>query len=161
MVKQIESWENRDIYEQEQDLESQAPVGGQLVKVEPKNSKKTSSIPSQLYYRLGLAMPRWLFWILTVVMGITLSGLLVSSLALWTPLWSGIEKSEGEMGWSALDSDDAPLPGALWSNISQYELRKPMNILVLGIEPVPGTVEGSPESFSGTSDTMLLVRVNP
>ena len=98
MVKQIESWENRDIYEQEQDLESQAPVGGQLVKVEPKNSKKTSSIPSQLYYRLGLAMPRWLFWILTVVMGITLSGLLVSSLALWTPLWSGIEKSEGEMG---------------------------------------------------------------
>ena len=56
MVKQIESWENRDIYEQEQDLESQAPVGGQLVKVEPKNSKKTSSIPSQLYYRLGLSM---------------------------------------------------------------------------------------------------------
>ncbi|MEM7713421.1 MAG: LCP family protein [Cyanobacteria bacterium P01_A01_bin.68] len=161
MVKQIESWENRDIYEQEQDLKSQAPVGGQLVKLESKNSKKTSSIPSQLYYRLGLAMPRWLFWILTVVMGITLSGLLVSSLALWTPLWSGIEQSEDEIGWSALDSDDAPLPGALWSNISQYELRKPMNILVLGIEPVPGTVEGSPESFSGTSDTMLLVRVNP
>ncbi|MEO1561161.1 MAG: LCP family protein [Cyanobacteria bacterium J06632_19] len=161
MVKQIESWENRDIYEQEQDLESQAPVGGQLVKLEPKNSKKTSSIPSQLYYRLGLSMPRWLFWILTVVMGITLSGLLVSSLALWTPLWSGIEKNENEIGWSALDADDAPLPGALWSNISQYQLKKPMNILVLGIEPVPGTVEGSPESFAGSSDTMLFVRFNP
>jgi len=161
VVKQIESWENQDIYEREQELQSQAPVNGQLVKVEPRNSKKTGSIPSQLYYRLGLAMPRWLFWILTVVMGITLSGLLVSSLALWTPLWSGIETSEEELGWSAIDGDDTPLPGALWSNISQYQLQKPMNILVLGIEPVPGTVEGSPESFAGTSDTMLLVRVNP
>ncbi|MEM7578893.1 MAG: LCP family protein [Cyanobacteria bacterium P01_A01_bin.80] len=161
MVKQVESWENQDIYEREQELQSQAPANAQLVKVESKNSKKTSSIPSQLYSRLGLAMPRWLFWILTVVMGITLSGLLVSSLALWTPLWSGIEKSEDELGWSALDADDAPLPGALWSNISKYQLKKPMNILVLGIEPVPGTVEGSPESFGGTSDTMLLLRFNP
>ncbi|MGB6296535.1 MAG: LCP family protein [Rivularia sp. (in: cyanobacteria)] len=161
MVKQVESWENPDIYELEQDNNSQPPINGELVKVEPKNSKKTGSIPSQLYYRLGLSMPRWLFWILTVVMGITLSGLLVSSLALWTPLWSGIEKSDSELGWSPIDADDAPLPGALWSNISQYQLKKPMNILVLGIEPVPGTVEGSPESFAGTSDTMLLVRFNP
>ena len=161
MVKQIESWENQNIYEQEQHLESQALINGELVDIEPKNSQKTGSIPSQLYYRLGLAMPRWLFWILTVVMGITLSGLLVSSLALWTPLWSGIEKSDSELGWSPIDADDAPLPGALWSNISQYQLKKPMNILVLGIEPVPGTVEGSPESFAGTSDTMLLVRFNP
>lgn len=161
MVKQVESWENQDIYEREQELQSQAPVDGDLINIEPKTTKKTGSIPSQLYYRLGLSMPRWLFWILTVVMGITLSGLLVSSLALWTPLWSGIEKSDSELGWSPIDADDAPLPGTLWSDISQYQLKKPMNILVLGIEPVPGTVEGSPESFAGTSDTMLLVRVNP
>ena len=161
MVKQIESWANQNISEQEQDKISQALINGELVKVKPKNSQKTGSLPSQLYYRLGLSMPRWLFWILTVVMGITLSGLLVSSLALWTPLWSGIEKSDSELGWSPIDTDDAPLPGTLWSDISQYQLKKPMNILVLGIEPVPGTVEGSPESFAGTSDTMLLVRVNP
>lgn len=161
MVKQVESWENQDIYERKQELQSQAPVNGELVNIESKKTKKTASIPSQLYYRLGLSMPRWLFWILTVVMGITLSGLLVSSLALWTPLWSGIEKSDSELGWSPIDVDDAPLPGTLWSDISQYQLKKPMNILVLGIEPVPGTVEGSPESFSGTSDTMLLVRFNP
>ncbi|MBE9217140.1 LCP family protein [Plectonema cf. radiosum LEGE 06105] len=131
------------------------------VRVEPASGKKTSSIPSQLYYRLGLTMPRWLFWILTVVMGVTLSGLLISSLALWTPLWSGVDKTEDELGWSTLDVEDAPLTGDLWSNISQYQLKKPMNILVLGVEPVPGTVEGSPESFAGNSDTMLLVRVNP
>jgi LCP family protein required for cell wall assembly len=161
VVKQVESWNEPDIYEREQDFESQAPTNDPLVEDEPRTSKKTGSIPTQLYYRLGLKMPRWLFWILTVVMGITLSGLLVSSLALWTPLWSGIEKSDSELGWSPIDADDAPLPGALWSNISQYQLKKPMNILVLGIEPVPGTVEGSPESFAGTSDTMLLLRFNP
>ena len=161
MVKQVESWNDRETYEREQELLNQASTDNQLVPIEPKSNKKTGSIPSQLYYRLGLAMPRWLFWILTVVMGITLSGLLVSSLALWTPLWSGVDKTEDELGWSPIDADDAPLPGALWSNISQYQLKKPMNILVLGIEPVPGTVEGSPESFAGTSDTMLLVRVNP
>ncbi len=161
MVKQIESWNDRETYEREQELLNQAQEDNHLVPVEQKSSKKTGSIPSQLYYRLGLAMPRWLFWILTVVMGITLSGLLVSSLALWTPLWSGADKTEDELGWSPIDAEDQPLPGALWSNISQYQLKKPMNILVLGIEPVPGTVEGSPESFAGTSDTMLLVRVNP
>jgi LCP family protein required for cell wall assembly len=31
----------------------------------------------------------------------------------------------------------------------------------MGIEPVPGTVDGSPESFTGNSDTMMLVRLNP
>lgn len=161
MVKQIESWDNQEIYDREQSLQNQAPIDDLQIQVEPASGKKTSSIPSQLYYRLGLTMPRWLFWILTVVMGVTLSGLLVSSLALWTPLWSGVDKTEDELGWSTLDAEDAPLTGDLWSNISQYQLKKPMNILVLGVEPVPGTVEGSPESFAGNSDTMLLVRVNP
>ncbi|MEM9926342.1 MAG: LCP family protein [Cyanobacteria bacterium P01_D01_bin.50] len=161
MVKQVESWNNRETNYRGQSLQSQSPVSSQLVKVEPKASTKTSSMPSQLYLRLGLAMPKWLFWILTVVVGITLSGLLVSSLALWTPLWSDMEKTDSELEWSGIDPEDAPLPGALWSNISQYQLKKPMNILILGVEPIPGTLSGSPESFAGNSDTMLLVRVNP
>ena len=161
MVKQVESWNEQETPYRGQSLQSQVPVGSQLVKVEPKARKKTSSMPSQLYLRLGLAMPKWLFWILTVVVGITLSGLLVSSLALWTPLWSGMEKTEEELTWSGIDAEDAPLPGALWSNISQYQLKKPMNILILGVEPIPGTLSGSPESFAGNSDTMLMVRVNP
>jgi len=161
VVKQVESWDNHERSYQVRGLPNQAPVNGQVGTIEPVSRKKASSIPSQLYSRLGLAMPRWLFWILTVVMGITLSGLLVSSLALWTPLWSGIDKTEEELSWSTFDVDDGPLPGALWSNISQYQLKKPMNILVLGVEPVPGTVAGSPESFAGNSDTMLLIRVNP
>ncbi|MBW4631304.1 MAG: LCP family protein [Iphinoe sp. HA4291-MV1] len=120
----------------------------------------TGSVPSQLYHRLGLAMPRWLFWILTIVVGITLSGLLVSTLALWTPLWSDIDRTDEELGLSGKE-EKTPLPGELWSNISEYHLTRPMNILVMGIEPVPRSVDGSPESFAAHSDTILLIRLNP
>lgn len=123
--------------------------------------KSTGSIPSQLYHRLGLTIPRWLFWILTIVVGITLSGLLVSTLALWTPLWSSMDRTEDELGLDGQDTHKMPLPGELWSNISQYQLTRPMNILIMGIEPVRGSVDGSPESFSGKSDAMLLLRLNP
>ena len=41
--------------------------------------ESVGEIPNQLYERLGLTMPRWLLWILTVVLGIILSGLLVSA----------------------------------------------------------------------------------
>jgi LCP family protein required for cell wall assembly len=120
----------------------------------------SGSVPSQLYHRLGLAMPRWLFWVLTIVVGMTLSGLLVSSLALWTPLWSDIDRTDEEVGLGGKDQK-IPLPGELWSNISQYHLTRPMNILVMGIEPVPGSVDGTPESFAGHSDTILLIRLDP
>jgi polyisoprenyl-teichoic acid--peptidoglycan teichoic acid transferase len=123
--------------------------------------ESVSSIPGELYQRMGLSMPRWLFWILTVVMGVVLSGLLASTLALWTPLWSDLDRTDEELGIAGQDQQKMPLPGELWSKISQYKLSRPMNILVLGIEPVSGTVDGSPESFSGKSDTMLLIRLNP
>jgi polyisoprenyl-teichoic acid--peptidoglycan teichoic acid transferase len=111
----------------------------------PQNRATTAgSIPSQLYNRLGLSIPRWLFWILTIAIGMTLSGLLVSALALWTPLWSTVDRSDEELLWSGKEAEKAPLPGDLWSNISQYKLTRPMNLLVMGIEPVPGSVDGSP-----------------
>ncbi|WP_103125206.1 LCP family protein [Nostoc cycadae] len=123
--------------------------------------ESVSAIPNELYDRLGLSMPRWLLWILTVVMGVILSGLLVSTLALWTPLWSNLDKSDEELGFAGKEEQKVPLPGELWSKISQYQLSRPMNILIMGIEPVNGAVDGSPESFAGKSDTMLLVRLNP
>ncbi|MDZ7958255.1 MAG: LCP family protein [Aulosira sp. DedQUE10] len=122
--------------------------------------ESVGEIPNQLYERLGLTMPRWLLWILTVVLGIVLSGLLVSTLALWTPLWSNLEQTDEDAGIAG-KQQKIPLPGELWGKISEYQLSKPMNILIMGIEPVRGTVDGSPESFAGKSDTMLMVRLNP
>ncbi len=123
--------------------------------------ESVGAIPNELYERLGLTMPRWLLWILTVVVGIVLSGLLVSTLALWTPLWSNLDRTDEELGFAGKNEQKMPLPGELWSKISQYKLSRPMNILIMGIEPVRGTVDGSPESFAGKSDSMLLARLNP
>ncbi len=117
-------------------------------------------LPSDLYERMGLRIPRWLLWILTVVLGTILSSLLVSSLALWTPLWSNLDQAnDEELGLAA--KDQVKLPGDLWNKLAQYQLSRPMNILVMGLEPVKGAVDGSPESLVGKSDTILLVRLNP
>ena len=136
--------------------------------VKPKQSINSSrhvvesvgAIPNELYDRLGLSVPRWLLWVLTIVLGVILSGLLASSLALWTPLWSNLDQAKDDE-FGANKQDQIKVPGDLWTKLSQYKLSKPMNILIMGIEPVPGTVDGSPESFAGKSDTMMLVRLNP
>ncbi|MBD2136713.1 LCP family protein [Anabaena sp. FACHB-1237] len=122
--------------------------------------ESVGSIPDELYKRLGLSMPQWLLWLLTIVLGIIISGLIASILALWTPLWSNLDQPKDE-DFTANNKDQPKLTSDVWTKFSQYKLSKPMNILVMGIEPVKGAVDGSLESFSGSSDTMMLVRVNP
>jgi polyisoprenyl-teichoic acid--peptidoglycan teichoic acid transferase len=122
--------------------------------------ESVGAIPHELYYRLGLTVPHWLLWVLTIVLGIILSGLLASSLALWTPLWSNLDQAKDDE-FGSNRQDQVKVPGNLWTKLSGYKLSKPMNILIMGIEPVKGTVDGSPESFAGDSDTMMLVRLNP
>jgi LCP family protein required for cell wall assembly len=183
MIKQIQWLENQvapqqvPTSEQEvkpppvQNLENQvAPqqVPAPTSPVKPKQSVNSSrnvvesvgAIPNEIYDRLGLTVPRWLLWLLTVVLGIILSGLLASSLALWTPLWSNLDQAKDDE-FGSNKQDQIKVPGDLWTKLSQYKLSKPMNILIMGIEPVQGTVNGSPESFAGKSDTMMLVRLNP
>lgn len=49
----------------------------------------------------------------------------------------------------------------LWQSGFRYQVTRPVNILVMGVDlPEPGE-EGADQLFSGRSDTMLLVRVNP
>jgi polyisoprenyl-teichoic acid--peptidoglycan teichoic acid transferase len=167
VVKQVQRSENHLTPKPEAQPSAIEQVSNQRTddeqtEVSPKLGESVISIPGQLYDRLGLTMPRWLFWVLTIVVGTMMSGLLVSGLALWTPLWSDMDSTgDDELGLSLKDEQKAPLPAELWSNLSKYQLTRPMNILVMGIEPVPGTVDGSPESFAGKSDSMLLLRLNP
>jgi LCP family protein required for cell wall assembly len=44
---------------------------------------------------------------------------------------------------------------------SQQNLSRPVNILVMGIDRVPNAPTGTTASFTGHSDTMLLLRVDP
>jgi LCP family protein required for cell wall assembly len=183
VIKQIQWLENQVIPQQvtapEQEVKQppvqksenqtiiqQVPVSTPLVK--PPESVYSSrnvvesvgAFPNELYERLGLSIPRWLLWVLTFVLGITVSGLLASSLALWTPLWSNLDQTKDDE-FGSYKQNQVKIPAGLWTQLSQYKLSRPMNILIMGIEPVAGTVDGSPENFAGKSDTMMLVRLNP
>jgi LCP family protein required for cell wall assembly len=168
VIKQIQ-WSDNHVTPQQvpaanQELRPQKLLGKEFGVKTTSNSDQPGEsiavIPGDIYDRLGLVIPRWLLWILTVVLGTILSGLLVSSLALWTPLWSNLDRvNDEELGTAG--KDQIKVPGDIWNKLSQYQLSRPMNILVMGVEPKQGTVDGSPESFIGKSDTMLLVRLNP
>ncbi|TAF59575.1 MAG: LytR family transcriptional regulator, partial [Oscillatoriales cyanobacterium] len=47
------------------------------------------------------------------------------------------------------------------SNRSGYRLSRPVNILILGIDRVPGSVPNSRKIFNGRSDTILLFHLDP
>ena len=47
------------------------------------------------------------------------------------------------------------------NGLLQYQVARPVNILVMGIDRVPDAKLGTPEVFNGRSDTMLLVRIDP
>ena len=49
----------------------------------------------------------------------------------------------------------------LWKRGIRYQVDRPVNILIMGIDRVPDADRNSPEVLSGRTDTMLLVRVDP
>ncbi len=51
--------------------------------------------------------------------------------------------------------------GDLWESGLGYHISRPVNVLVMGIDRVPGALPGSKEMFTGRSDSMLLIRVDP
>ncbi|MFM6276980.1 MAG: LytR family transcriptional regulator, partial [Dolichospermum sp.] len=113
MIKQIQWLENQVIAQQvtvpEQEVKqpavqksenqttiAQVPLSTQSVYSSRQVVESVGALPNELYERLGLSIPRWLLWVLTTVLGITISGLLVSSLALWTPLWSNLDQTQDD-----------------------------------------------------------------
>lgn len=104
---------------------------------------------------LVLTKNRLLFWGGVV----TFSVMLGAYLALTTPLWS-TRTTLSQVRTSSLKNSKL-LNGNLSLNGLQYQVARPVNILVMGIEPLAAVKDTSPESFSGSSDTMLLLRVDP
>lgn len=98
---------------------------------------------------------RWLFWGFVITFCVMLGG----SLALITPLVSTRDPlNPGQrfsLGSVKLQKSD------LWRNNWQYQLSRPVNILVMGIDSLPGASDTSATTFTGSSDTMLLLRLNP
>lgn len=85
----------------------------------------------------------------------TFSILLGSSLALVTPLWSDRDTLNKEQQYYS--------GGFLKTrslNTPQYQLSRSVNILVMGIDPV-SDANNTLSHFAGSSDTLLLVQLNP
>jgi LCP family protein required for cell wall assembly len=58
------------------------------------------------------------------------------------------------------DANRAASFGDLWQAGFRYQVTRPVNILVMGIDEVPNAQPNSEATFAGRTDTLLLVRVD-
>ncbi len=89
---------------------------------------------------------------------ITFFLLLGANAALLTPIWSDRPPLSQEQQLAELlkKQGNKAVPFA-----NQYQIAHPVNILVLGIDPVGSKNDVSPSDMTASSDTILLVRFNP
>ncbi|MGK7922138.1 MAG: LCP family protein [Trichodesmium sp.] len=106
----------------------------------------TSSTNSQrpIFFKL------W-FWIFILMLGGTITTSFGAITALFAPV-------EPEIFAELLQEFTADV---LWRKRLPYQLSRPMNILIMGIDQVQGVPEDSPDIFEGRSDTLLLVQAHP
>ena len=90
---------------------------------------------------------------------ITFCVLLGANAALITPIWSDRPplSQEEQLAELLKKQGNVALPFAN----SQYQIARPVNILVLGIDPVAGNQGDTLTKTTASSDTILLLRVNP
>lgn len=94
---------------------------------------------------------RWFFLSAAFVLTATIAATLGATLALVTPLSPFIAPLMQRTGSK----------GESWRRSFPYDLARPVNILVMGIDRVSEAPRGSPQVFAGRSDTMLLLRLDP
>lgn len=63
--------------------------------------------------------------------------------------------------FSPTNDGTPPTLTELWRQNFGFHISRPINILVLGIDEVLGEPDATKDLFSGRSDTMLLVRIDP
>ncbi|MEB3288953.1 MAG: LCP family protein [Leptolyngbya sp.] len=90
---------------------------------------------------------------------------------LWAGLFAGTAVTSALIGAGAtiflplpgLPQADSSGPGLsdLWQAGFRYQVTRPVNILVMGIDENLDAAPGSEAIFAGRTDTLLLVRVNP
>lgn len=112
----------------------------------PSPSSPVSASPREF------AIAHRLFWGCAFVVTALLSATMGSTLAWMMPLPTAIAPYAQREQFSI---------GDLWRRGLRYQVSRPVNVLVMGIDEVLETPENSLEAFSGRTDTMLLVRVDP
>lgn len=109
------------------------------------------SLPAQVPPVKQRSLADWIFRGIMLAAAATASATVGLAVAMMVPLPTGLASNQKNGG--ALDN--------LWQTGFQYKVARPVNVLVMGIDRVPGAPDGSKEIFNGRSDTMLLLRINP
>ncbi len=126
---------------------SSAPTARQPNSVMPLQASQMPSTPP----RRSLA---WWFFRSTVLLTVATTTATTGFLgAMLVPLPTGFASSQEQAGGRSLND--------LWQTGFQYQVARPVNILIMGIDRVPGAKTESQAIFQGRSDTMLLLRVDP
>lgn len=94
---------------------------------------------------------RWLLWGSAFALTATVSATLGAVLMLTLPMSAIAPQNESQ----------PPSFTDLWRRNFGYRITRPVNILVMGIDRVLDAPEGSDDIFSGRSDTMLLIHIDP
>lgn len=92
---------------------------------------------------------------------ITMSMAFGAGVALFTPIWSNSNTFNQEKFASGQGFIKRRSPVDFWADASQYQISRPVNILVMGINPPQNTTNTASEVFAGSSDMILLVRLDP
>ncbi|MEW5857557.1 MAG: LCP family protein [Cyanobacteriota bacterium] len=111
---------------------------------------QTSDVANEVSPRRN-SLGRRLLWIAAFIITATVSATVGATLALITPL-SPIVASQTSGEKTAANG---------WGIGFQYRLARPVNILVMGIDRLHNSPDNSPDNFTGNSDTMLLLRLDP
>ncbi|MUL38338.1 LCP family protein [Gloeocapsopsis dulcis] len=98
-----------------------------------------------------------LFWGSIVTMSMAFG----ASVALFTPIWPNSNTFNQERQFTGQGFIKRRSPVDFWADVSQYQISRPVNILLMGIDPPENTANNASGVFAGSSDTMLLVRLDP
>lgn len=114
------------------------------------NAVKRDPIARAVPATRGSVIARGLCWGFAFALVTTISATLGATLALMSPIQVGPTANQGER--SLVD---------LFRNGFQYGFTRPINVLVMGTDQVLEPEKAKADPFSGRSDTMLLVRLDP
>ncbi|NJL19943.1 MAG: LCP family protein [Leptolyngbyaceae cyanobacterium SM1_3_5] len=121
--------------------------------MEPKPESATQSSPNRAIVATAPPARRanWILWSFVFLITAIVSGTLGAVAVLTTPLATALAP-EAKQDFSIKD---------LMRQTLRYEVTRPVNVLVMGVDRVLEAEPNSPEVLMGRSDTMLLVRIDP
>lgn len=145
----------RQVDHQESHQESQK--GGTPVRSVPPSCEVPPNVSQPIEASNGVGRSpsrKWLFRSFALGLSAAASGLIGAVLVLMTPLPSAMVPAGSRQPFSLSD---------LWKQGFRYQITRPVNVLVMGVDAPLDLPESAPvdDVFAGRSDTMLLVHLDP